>query len=437
MSNVNDNIFGNFKGNVPLDSKIIVIGVGGAGCNVVEDMYNIGIHNVMFMVCNTDTLALNRKPIPLKIPLGEKLTEGLGAGANPSIGQQAALESEENIRKILEESGAQMAFITAGMGGGTGTGAAPVIARICREMKILTVGFVTVPQKNEGPRRMNAAIGGLNEMVKYLDSIIIVDNQLIVETYGYLPTSEQFKKANDILAESAKGIAELITIELTVNLDFADVRTTLRDSGITLISCTTTEIKDTNDFVNQCMNEVLNSPLLMQNDISGAKNILVNISWNGRELSGTEVNTVLEVLQEESAVVGGANILYGMGTDINVPEKYLKITVVAADFDNSKDRFGLYKPKEDTSLTSKVNNIVKNITNSIGHKDANSENEIYTQPLNISRQCGERITIKQENIDHIKRMSLTEIEDVPAYKRYKKDVKHIPTKSEKKVVKFE
>ncbi len=435
---IND-IVGTFSDNEPIKSNIMMIGVGGAGCNIVEDMYRLGIHNVMFMVCNTDTLALNKKSIPLKISLGEKLTAGLGAGANPSIGREAALESEDLIRKTLEETGTKMAFIGAGMGGGTGTGAAPVIARICQEMGILTVGFVTIPQKNEGPKRMKAAIEGLHSISENLDSILIVDNQAVVETYGELRMTMQFAKANEILAQSAKGIAEIITVELDVNVDFADVTTVMKKSGIALLGTATIEITDHNNYVEKAMDEVLKSSLLMQTDISGAKDVLVNISWGGQEPKGQDIDRILQSIQEEAGGKEDADIIYGMGKDISLGERELKVTVVATRFETNKDKYGLFNKKhsDDTSQPPTTNiRPERPVPQTVVQTDPFSPPVKTSTPIVLNGRNGGRIKIKEEHIEQLKSYSISELEDKPAYIRYKLSVKHIPDKTSKKIVKL-
>ena len=424
-----------FVGNEPINSNIMVIGVGGAGCNVVEDMYIMGIHNVLFMACNTDTLALNKKSIPLKIPLGSTLTGGLGAGANPNIGRDSALETEPFIRKTLEDSKIKMVFITAGMGGGTGTGAAPQIARICRDMGILTVGFVTIPQRNEGPKRFRVAQNGLHEIVKYLDAILIVDNQSIVENHGHLGHSEQFKKANEILAESAKGVAEIITIETTINVDFADVKTTMKDSGITLFGTASTIMTPDTDYVEVIMNEVLRSPLLMQTDISGARNILLNITWGSNEPMGNDVNRIRSIIQDE---VGGdsiADVISGVGVDLDLEDNELKVTLVATNFIGAKDDFGLYtnSKRESSNDDTKATSDIKDNQNRITHR--NTSNAIKPKPYTQIRAT-ERITLKNENVEYVKSLSINDIESTPAYKRYKISVDHIPNEKTKKIIKF-
>lgn len=430
MNDIVTDIMSAFKSNKKVSSNIIVIGVGGAGCNVIEEMYRMGIHNVMFMACNTDRLALDKKPIPLKVGLGESLTKGLGAGADPIIGRDAALESEDTIRKILEDLGIKMAFITAGMGGGTGTGAAPEITRICRELGILTVGFVTVPQAMEGPKRMRIAKQGLTEIVKYLDSILIVDNQSIVDIYSQLPDSEQFNKADEILAESAKGMAEIITVESRVNIDLSDVRTTLRDKGITIIGTSSVSMIDNDNYIDEVINNVIHSPLLMQTDISGAREILLNITWNGKEPLGVDIAKIMSRVQEEAGGNNEADIIYGKGVDDNLTENHIKIVMAATNFVSTKDKFGLYDKSS----------VVSDSTESILTHDGdllNSNNNVNMHPVSASKFSDNKVTLKPENIEYITSMSLSELENTPAYKRYKIDINQVPSKGDKILIKLE
>ena len=257
-------------------SKIMVIGVGGGGGNAVKYMYNLGIHNVMFMVCNTDKQALDKSPVPLKMQIGRDLTGGLGAGNMPERGRDAAVESRDDIRETLERSGVKMVFITAGMGGGTGTGAAPIIAEVAKELDILTIAIVTVPFRYEGDKRIMQATSGIAQMRKHVDSLLIIDNENINKMYGDLTFSEAFGKADDILATAAKCIAEIITKEHKLNVDFADVVTTMSNSGVALMGFAVAAVGIDN-IATALTEEALLSPLIYQNDINGAKNLIVNI----------------------------------------------------------------------------------------------------------------------------------------------------------------
>ncbi|HAX97281.1 MAG TPA: cell division protein FtsZ, partial [Prolixibacteraceae bacterium] len=216
----------NFRFEKKPGSIIKVIGVGGGGGNAVNHMYHLGIRDVDFIICNTDSQALSNSPIPVKVHLGSSLTEGRGAGNKPEIGRQAATENIDDVTKVLQQN-TKMVFITAGMGGGTGTGGAPVIASVCRDLGYLTVGIVTIPFRNEGKRRIKQAIDGIQEMEQYVDSLLVINNERIREMFGDFPISEAFARADDVLATAAKGIAEIITVPGYVNVDFADVETVM------------------------------------------------------------------------------------------------------------------------------------------------------------------------------------------------------------------
>ncbi len=308
-------------------SNIMVIGVGGGGGNAVRYMYDVGIHNIYFMVCNTDAQALRRSPVPLKIQFGQ----GLGAGNDPEKGRLAALDSSDEIREQLVASGVQMVFITAGMGGGTGTGAAPVVAQIASELNILTVAIVTIPFRYEGPRRLRQAQEGLNEIKKYVDSLLVIDNENICKMYGDLSFSEAFGKADDILAIAAKGIAETITKEHTVNVDFADVRSTMTNSGIAIMGYADSKI-DSENVAIQLTEAALLSPLLNKNNIVGATKVLINISWNKKELTMNDVRTINAHVQ--AAAGSNANIIWGAGVDSSLEEDQVSIIIIATGFDN-------------------------------------------------------------------------------------------------------
>ncbi|MBQ8470728.1 MAG: cell division protein FtsZ, partial [Alistipes sp.] len=274
-------------------SIITVMGVGGAGGNAVNHMWNMGIEGVTFMVCNTDRQALNISPVEQKIQLGK---DGLGAGSDPETGRQLAIESLEDIRQALAEAGARMVFITAGMGGGTGTGASPVIAQLAKEMGLLTVAIVTSPLAVEGKPRYEQALRGIEELRKTVDSLLIINNENILELYGRLSLKQAFGKADDILSLATKGIAEIITVESDlVNVDFADVSRVMRNSGRAHMAVALAEGEDR---ALQAAQASLESPLLDHNQIAGAKNILLNISVDKAEnLSYQEVIEILNFIQ--------------------------------------------------------------------------------------------------------------------------------------------
>ena len=294
-------------------SIIMVVGVGGAGGNAVNHMWNLGIRGVTFMVCNTDQQALDKSPVEQKIRLG---AEGLGAGNDPENGRRAAVESLPEIRQHLEEAGTRMLFITAGMGGGTGTGASPVIAKLAKEMGLLTVAIVTSPLAVEGKIRYEQAFRGIEELRQNVDSLLIINNENILEIYGRLSLKQAFGKADDILCSAAKGIAEIITVESDlVNVDFADVSKVMRDSGRAHMAVATAEGDNRAETAAEAS---LRSPLLDHNLISGAKNILLNISVsNADSLMYEEVVRILEYIQahasvqDDNGVIHNANIIWG------------------------------------------------------------------------------------------------------------------------------
>ena len=315
-------------------SIITVVGVGGAGGNAVNHMCNLGIKGVEFLVCNTDQQALDKSPVELKIRLGN---EGLGAGNDPENGRKAAIESIGEVRQLFEESGTKMLFITAGMGGGTGTGASPVIAKLAHEMGLLTVAIVTSPLAVEGQTRYEQAFRGIEELRKNVDSLLVINNENILEMYGRLSLKQAFGKADDILASAAKGIAEIITVESDlVNVDFADVSKVMRDSGRAHMSVATAEGDNRAEKVAEAS---LHSPLLDHNLISGAKNILLNISVsNAEELMYEEVVRILEYIQshasvtDENGAVRNANIIWGTSEKPQLGGA-IELVVVATGFE--------------------------------------------------------------------------------------------------------
>ena len=256
------------------NSIIKVIGVGGGGGNAVAYMYQQGITGVDFAICNTDHQALDASPIPIKVQLGPNLTEGMGAGSVPEVGKQSCIESIDEIRKFLETD-TKMLFITAGMGGGTGTGAAPIIAKAAKEMDILTVAIVTLPFKFEGLRRMNQALEGLETLKKNVDSVLVISNDRLRTMFGNLSLKNAFGKADDILTTAARGIAEIITVPGYINVDFKDVSTVMKNSGVSIMGYAEAEGEGR---AKMAVEEAINSPLLEDNDIRGAQHILLNIS---------------------------------------------------------------------------------------------------------------------------------------------------------------
>ena len=317
-------------------SIIMVVGVGGAGGNAVNHMWNLGIKDVGFMVCNTDAQALDNSPVEEKVQLGR---EGLGAGNDPENGRKAAIESLDDIRRRLEAAGTRMLFVTAGMGGGTGTGASPVIAKLAHEMGILTVGIVTSPLAVEGKIRYEQACRGIEELSRNVDSLLVINNENIVEMYGRLSLKQAFGKADDILASAAKGIAEIITVESDmVNVDFADVSKVMRDSGRAHMSVATAEGEHRAAEVARTS---LESPLLDHTLISGAKNILLNISTSDADsLALDEVMEILKYIQSHASVqapdgtVHDANIIWGTSVKPQLGRR-IELVVVATGFDSA------------------------------------------------------------------------------------------------------
>ena len=317
-------------------SIIMVVGVGGAGGNAVNHMWNLGIKDVGFMVCNTDAQALDNSPVEEKVQLGR---EGLGAGNDPENGRTAAIESLDDIRRRLEAAGTRMLFVTAGMGGGTGTGASPVIAKLAHEMGILTVGIVTSPLAVEGKIRYEQAFRGIEELSRNVDSLLVINNENIVEMYGRLSLKQAFGKADDILASAAKGIAEIITVESDmVNVDFADVSKVMRDSGRAHMSVATAEGEHRAAEVARAS---LESPLLDHTLISGAKNILLNISTSDADsLALDEVMEILKYIQSHASVqapdgtVHDANIIWGTSVKPQLGRR-IELVVVATGFDSA------------------------------------------------------------------------------------------------------
>ena len=314
-------------------SIIMVVGVGGAGGNAVNHMWNLGIRGVTFMVCNTDQQALDKSPVEQKIRLG---AEGLGAGNDPENGRRAAVESLPEIRQHLEEAGTRMLFITAGIGGGTGTGASPVIAKLAKEMGLLTVAIVTSPLAVEGKIRYEQAFRGIEELRQNVDSLLIINNENILEIYGRLSLKQAFGKADDILCSAAKGIAEIITVESDlVNVDFADVSKVMRDSGRAHMAVATAEGDNRAETAAEAS---LRSPLLDHNLISGAKNILLNISVsNADSLMYEEVVRILEYIQahasvqDDNGVIHNANIIWGTSEKPQLGNA-IELVVVATGF---------------------------------------------------------------------------------------------------------
>jgi len=312
-------------------SIIKVIGVGGGGGNAVNHMYRQGITGVDFIICNTDAQALESSPIPNKVQLGASLTEGMGAGSIPEVGKNSAIENIDDIKQMLGST-TKMLFITAGMGGGTGTGASPIIAKAAKELDILTVAIITTPFAFEGKRRKMQANDGLDELKKYVDSYLVISNDRLREIFGNLTLGSAFAQADDILTTAAKGIAEIITVPGYINVDFKDVRTVMKESGVSIMGSFAC------DGENRALNAVegaLASPLLKDNEIEGARYILLNISSGLREVTMDEVTIITDYIQDKAGL--SADLIWGNCIDENLEDK-LSVTIIATGFQTKEQR---------------------------------------------------------------------------------------------------
>lgn len=322
-----NNQFENINFDLPKNQSnvIKVIGVGGGGSNAINHMFQQGIKGVDFVICNTDSQALENSPVPIKIQLGLTLTEGLGAGANPEVGKDAAIESMEEIKSLLS-SNTKMVFITAGMGGGTGTGAAPVIAKMAKELDVLTVGIVTIPFQFEGKMRNDQAQIGVENLRRNVDSLIVINNNKLREVYGNLGFKAGFSKADEVLATASRGIAEVITHHYTQNIDLRDARTVLANSGTAIMGSGTAV---GSNRAHEAISKALDSPLLNDNKISGAKNVLLLIVSGTEEITIDEIGEISDHIQNEAG--HGANIIMGVGEDESL-ESAIAVTVIATGF---------------------------------------------------------------------------------------------------------
>ncbi len=394
-------------------SIIKVIGVGGGGSNAVNHMHKLGIKGVDFIICNTDSQALEESNVPQKIKLGETLTEGRGAGNIPEKGKESAIENIDDIKAMLANN-TKMAFVTAGMGGGTGTGAAPVIAKTAKEMGILTVGIVTIPFRFEGQRRLNQAIEGIKEINEHVDSLLVISNEKLREIHGNLTISEAFAQADNILTTAAKGIAEIITVHGYVNVDFADVETVMENSGVAIMG--SASAKGENRAI-EAIREALTSPLLNNNNINGATNILLNITSGKEEVTMSEIGMINDFVQECAG--SSANIIWGNGNDESLSEE-LSVTVIATGF-NADIIPELYIRKEKKARLFNLG-------------DKTSEKEIVQQEISFDsspsaslignqakkdKQAENNPNYAEQTKSHYRysRSDIEELESVPAFKR--------------------
>ncbi len=446
----------NFELQEKSGAVIKVVGIGGGGGNALNFMFKQGIRDVDFVICNTDSQALDNSPVPIKVQLGSSLTEGRGAGNRPEVGKQAALENIEDVNLALANN-TKMVFITAGMGGGTGTGGAPVIAEACSKNGYLTVGIVTIPFRNEGKRRINQALEGIALLENHVDALLVINNERIREMYGDFGISEAFSKADNVLATAAKGIAEIITVPGYINVDFADVETVMRKSGLALMG---TGIASGENRAAQAVEQALNSPLLNNSDIRGAKNILLNITSGVKEVTMDEVGTITDYLQNKAGFE--ADLIWGNGKDESLGEE-ISVTLIATGFGKSsiasitgdktleKETLQLeidtelkQKAVREAELQKKVPATSNQKTFKFSETDDNPDENMEFEVL-YPKTTKER----NESIDGIKMdfssasdEDLDELESVPAYKRrqmrmndpkYKKKFSNYSVTSENKL----
>ena len=376
----------------PEENAIIkVIGVGGGGSNAVNFMYKQGIQGVDFIICNTDQQALNISNVPNKIQLGPTLTGGRGAGAKPEVGKEATLESEEEIKKVLGVN-TQMVFITAGMGGGTGTGGAPVIAKIAKDMGILTVGIVTMPFAFEGKKKRDKAQAGIEELSKCVDSLIEISNDKLKEMHSDLSYSVAFSHADNILSTAARGISDIVTKSGAVNVDFEDVKSVMTDSGVAIMGI---GVASGEGRAAKAIDEAMNSPLLNDNDIYGAKGILVYISSGGKEVTMNEITQIIEYAQEASG--NDTEVIWGIRHDDSLDEE-IAVTLIATGFKRKTEKPEVKAQKivVGSSDNTQVEQKVTQVTNAYpaGTKSVNNSNEIHFEIKNVETEKVENIEPK-------------------------------------------
>ncbi len=444
--------------NLPKNEEHIikVIGVGGGGSNAVTHMFNQKIVGVNFAICNTDSQAMDLSEVPNKIQLGPDLTEGMGAGSLPDVGRKACLESIEDVKAFLGAN-TKMVFITAGMGGGTGTGAAPVIAAAAKEMGILTVGIVTVPFTFEGRRRHKQAFAGLEELKRNVDTIVVISNDKLRLLHGNLSLSNAFAEVDSILTVAAKGIAEIITKPGRVNVDFEDVNTTMRDSGIAIMGIGKAEGEDR---ARRAIEEAMKSPLLEDNDIKGARHILLNITSGSKELTMDETFEITEYVQEEAGF--GTDLIWGTCYEEGLDEQ-ISITLIATGFETKKERINkaptervvislddedqkktkeqIYETGFNKGEDSKVVDLDIDAFVKKHNKRMYSYDEPYVKGQEDKKQEEEdikRIQLEQKRKERLRNINVklsnpntvNEMESVPAYLRRKVNLDNVPHSSE-------
>ncbi|MBQ1973337.1 MAG: cell division protein FtsZ [Paraprevotella sp.] len=398
-------------------SLIKVIGVGGGGGNAVNHMYREGIHDVTYVVCNTDSKALSDSPVPTRLQLGS----GLGAGNRPEKGRQAALESIEEIKEMLND-GTQMVFITAGMGGGTGTGAAPIIAQCAKDMEILTIGIVTIPFRFEGYKKIDQALDGVEEISKHVDALLVINNERLREIYPELTLTNAFAKADDTLTVSAKSIAEIITMHGIINMDFEDVKTVLKDGGVAIMS---TGFAEGENRVTKAIDEALNSPLLNNNDIFNSKKILLYIQFSkeqeGDELTMEEMNEIHDFMNKFRRDV---EVKWGTAIDSSLGRN-VKITILASGFGlqnvPNMEKFTKKYTREEEEKMAEMEAIqeIRDNRRDIFYKDMDK-----TQP---TRRHHNIYIFSNEDLDNDDIISM--VETIPTCERSKEVLKNIKQKS--------
>ena len=429
-------------------SNIIkVLGVGGGGGNAVNHMYRQGIEGVDFIIFNSDNQALDSSPVPNKYQIGENLTEGLGAGADPETGKKAAVESLEDIRYVLEDN-TKMIFITAGMGGGTGTGAAPVIAKTAKELDILTVGIVTTPFHFEGHTRMQQAQEGIEKMKQCVDSLIVINNEKLRAIYNTMSLNEAFAQADNILATAAKGIADIINYKGYINVDFMDVRTVMANSGVALMG---TSVAEGDDRAVKAAAQVLQSPLLADNDIKGSASILLHITYGKQEIRMDEISQITDYIKQESG--GGSNMIFGAAYDESLSDS-ICVTLVATGFESKPPEEvpnGKVEPDFTIENTVDSGSLITEIDEPEPDKIITPEPPKPEEPeegfdfdqITIDNRVSEEIdpnisilnvngngqTIKKE-------VNYLELEKLPAYLRRKKKLEAVSHSSSRKVSKL-
>ncbi len=442
----------------PERSSIIkVIGVGGGGCNAVNHMYKKGIKDVNFVVCNTDSQALHNSPVTVKLQLGDVLTEGRGAGSKAEIGKEAAEESIDRIKEVLS-SNTNMVFITAGMGGGTGTGAAPVIAAAAKEMGILTVAIVTIPFRFEGPERINQAIDGINRLKDHVDSLLVINNEKLREIYGNLTVSKSFEKADDVLAIAAKGIAEIITVHGYINVDFADVQTVMNNSGVAIMGSATAS---GGERARLAIEEALTSPLLNNNDIEGARSVLLNITSGSEEITMDEVSEITDYVV--SATSRDTSLIWGIGSDESLGDD-ISVTIIATGFrmNSIPEVYVGRKQKHKVPLrdSGRIIDPADGISNvvpaqgslSFGVKDKEDSEEYILMeqseekdPENREKKLADRVRNLRETHEKLRERGylsktgddeIEELENVPAYVRKNVPIDHQKHSEEKEVSRY-